>query len=109
MLAHKDAPTSYHLAVVHDDALRGISDVVRGEDLFAAAHVDRFLQALSALPTPRYHHHPLIRDTAGLRLAKRDRAATIADLRTAGVVPRQIIADLRRRASASGSGIPIYG
>ena len=103
VLARKDAPTSYHLAVVHDDALQGITDVVRGEDLFAATHVHRLLQALLELPTPRYHHHPLIRDAAGRRLAKRDRAATLAELRAAGVSPQQVIADLAAKASESAA------
>lgn len=106
VLARKDAPTSYHLAVVHDDALQGITDVVRGEDLFAATHVHRLLQALLALPVPRYHHHPLIRDASGRRLAKRDRAATLAELRAGGADPRRILAELDR-ASASGAAAPI--
>jgi len=108
VLARKDAPTSYHLAVVHDDALQGVTDVVRGEDLFAATHVHRLLQALLALPTPRYHHHPLIRDASGRRLAKRDRAATLAELRAGGADPRRILADLDRR-SASAAATPIWG
>ncbi len=99
VLARKDAPTSYHLAVVHDDALQGVTDIVRGEDLFAATHVHRLLQALLGLPTPRYHHHALIRDAEGRRLAKRDRAATIADLRATGADPRDIIAGLKARAA----------
>src|SRR3546814_7715264 len=74
VLARKDAPASYHLAVTVDDAAQGITDVARGEDLFAATHVHRLLQALLGLPTPRYHHHPLVTDAAGRRLAKRDRA-----------------------------------
>ncbi len=106
VLARKDAPTSYHLAVVHDDALQGVSDVVRGEDLFAATHVHRLLQALLGLPVPRYHHHPLIRDASGRRLAKRDRAATLAALRAGGADPQRLLADLDR-ASASGATMPI--
>lgn len=108
VLARKDAPTSYHLAVVHDDALQGVTDVVRGDDLFAATHVHRLLQALLALPTPRYHHHPLIRDASGRRLAKRDRAASLAELRAGGADPRRILADLDRR-SASAAATPIWG
>ena len=107
VLARKDAPTSYHLAVVHDDALSNVTDVVRGEDLFAATHVHRLLQALLALPTPRYHHHPLIRDASGKRLAKRDRAATLAELRAAGVSPQQVIADLAAKACETGALDPI--
>jgi len=98
VLARKDAPTSYHLAVVHDDALQGVTDIVRGEDLFAATHVHRLLQALLGLPTPCYHHHALIRDAEGRRLAKRDRAATLAELRDAGISPQQIIEDLAGKA-----------
>lgn len=107
VLARKDAPTSYHLAVVHDDAQQGVTDVVRGEDLFAATHVHRLLQALLDLPTPRYHHHPLIRDAAGRRLAKRDAAATLADLRASGVEPHEIRTNLAARASEAGVAIPI--
>jgi glutamyl-Q tRNA(Asp) synthetase len=100
VLARKDAPTSYHLAVVHDDALQGVTDIVRGEDLFAATHVHRLLQALLGLPTPRYHHHPLIRDDSGRRLAKRDRAATLAELRDGGADPLAILAQLAAEASS---------
>jgi glutamyl-Q tRNA(Asp) synthetase len=107
VLARKDAPTSYHLAVVHDDALQGVTDVVRGEDLFAATHVHRLLQALLGLPTPRYHHHALIRDAEGRRLAKRDKAATLAGLRAAGAKPQEIIADLAASACAAEAPAPI--
>jgi len=106
VLARKDAPTSYHLAVVHDDALQGVTDVVRGEDLFAATHVHRLLQALLELPVPRYHHHALIRDASGRRLAKRDGAATLAEMRASGADPRRILAQLDR-ASASAATMPI--
>ena len=81
--------------------------LVRGEDLFAATHVHRLLQALLGLPTPRYHHHGLIRDAAGKRLAKRDRAATLAELRAGGISPRQIIADLAAKASETAELDPI--
>lgn len=106
VLARKDAPTSYHLAVVHDDALQGVTDIVRGQDLFASTHVHRLLQALLDLPVPRYHHHPLIRDAAGNRLAKRDRAATLAEMRAGGADPQRILAALDR-ASATGEIDPI--
>ena len=99
VLARKDAPASYHLAVVHDDALQGVTDVVRGEDLFEATHVHRLLQALLGLPAPRYHHHALIRDAGGRRLAKRDRAATLAELRAAGADPHELTRDLLARGS----------
>jgi glutamyl-Q tRNA(Asp) synthetase len=95
VLARKDAPASYHLAVTVDDAWQRVSDVVRGADLFEATHVHRLLQALLGLPTPRYHHHPLLADAAGRRLAKRDGAPTIASLRDAGGDPAALAADLR--------------
>jgi len=85
VLARKDAPVSYHLAVTVDDAAQGVTDVVRGEDLFAATDVHRLLQALLDLPTPLYHHHPLVRDIEGRRFAKRDGARPLADMRRDGV------------------------
>jgi glutamyl-Q tRNA(Asp) synthetase len=84
VLARKDVPTSYHLAVTVDDALQGVTLVTRGEDLFAATHVHRLLQALLDLAVPRYHHHVLLTDASGRRYAKRDHALTIAALRAAG-------------------------
>lgn len=94
VLARKDVAASYHLAVTVDDALQGVTDVVRGDDLFAASHVHRLLQALLELPTPLYRHHPLLRDAAGKRLAKRDGAETLAALRAAGADPRTLARDL---------------
>lgn len=90
VLARKDAPTSYHLAVTVDDALQGVTLVARGVDLFAATHVQRLLQALLGLPTPRYHHHPLRTDAAGRRYAKRDQALTLRALREAGRTPAEV-------------------
>ncbi|HKW53453.1 MAG TPA: tRNA glutamyl-Q(34) synthetase GluQRS [Stellaceae bacterium] len=87
VLARKDAPTSYHLAVTVDDALQGVTLVTRGEDLFATTHVHRLLQALLGLPTPRYRHHKLLTDASGRRLAKRDRALTLRALRDSGRSP----------------------
>ncbi|WP_201780721.1 MULTISPECIES: tRNA glutamyl-Q(34) synthetase GluQRS [unclassified Sphingomonas] len=84
VLARKDAPASYHLAVTLDDAAQGVTDVVRGVDLFAATDVHRVLQALLGLPVPEYHHHPLVVDAAGRRLAKRDGARSLAEMRAAG-------------------------
>ncbi|MFM9863284.1 MAG: tRNA glutamyl-Q(34) synthetase GluQRS [Micropepsaceae bacterium] len=84
VLARKDAPSSYHLAVVVDDALQGVTLVTRGNDLFAAAHVHRLLQALLKLPVPQYSHHRLILDASGKRLAKRDQATTLKHLRADG-------------------------
>jgi len=72
ILARADVPTSYHLSVVVDDALQGVTDVVRGADLFAATAVHRLLQTLLGLPEPRYHHHALVRDEGGRKLAKSD-------------------------------------
>jgi glutamyl-Q tRNA(Asp) synthetase len=95
VLARKDAPTSYHLAVTVDDAAQGITDVVRGMDLFAATHVHRLLQALLDLPVPRYHHHALIVDEAGKRLAKRDDARSLETLREAGLSGEAVAAALR--------------
>jgi glutamyl-Q tRNA(Asp) synthetase len=92
VLARKEMPTSYHLAVTLDDALQGVSLVTRGADLFAATHIHRLLQALLGLPTPRYRHHPLLTDAAGRRLAKRDGAPTIRAMRQAGMTPAAILA-----------------
>ncbi len=96
VLARKDAPASYHLAVTVDDAAQGVTHVVRGRDLFAATHVHRLLQALLDLPVPEYHHHPLLGDAAGERLAKRRNAASLADLRAAGMAPKALVEALRR-------------
>ena len=84
VLVRKDAPASYHLAVTLDDAAQGVTDVVRGVDLFAATDVHRVLQALLGLPVPSYHHHPLVVDAAGRRLAKRDGALSLAEMRAGG-------------------------
>jgi len=84
VLARKDTPTSYHLAVTVDDAAEGITLVTRGEDLLPATHVHRLLQALLGLPEPAYAHHWLLTDDFGRRFAKRDGSVTIAALRDAG-------------------------
>jgi glutamyl-Q tRNA(Asp) synthetase len=102
VLARKDAPTSYHLAVTVDDAAQGVTDVVRGRDLFEATHVHRLLQALLDLPVPAYHHHDLLADAWGRRLAKRHGAPTLADLRAAGADPQALLRDLRARALPAG-------
>jgi len=98
VLARKDVPTSYHLAVTVDDALQGVTLVTRGVDLFSATHIHRLLQALLGLPTPTYRHHPLLTDASGRRLAKRDRALTIREMRAAGMAPAEIL----EKAQSSG-------
>jgi len=90
VLARKDVGVAYHLAVVVDDALQGVTHVVRGEDLFEAAHIQRLLQALLNLPTPIYRHHRLLTGPDGKRFAKRDRAETLRDLRARGVTADEI-------------------
>ena len=90
VLGRKDTPASYHLACTLDDALQGVTLVTRGEDLFAATHVHRLLQALFGLATPRYTHHRLITDAAGRKFSKRDSAVTIRALRESGARPDDI-------------------
>ena len=90
VLVRKDIGCSYHLAVVLDDALQGITRITRGEDLFDATHVQRLLQALLGLPTPDYHHHRLVCDAAGIRLAKRDDAESLRSLRSRGVSAQKV-------------------
>jgi glutamyl-Q tRNA(Asp) synthetase len=92
VLARKETPTSYHLAVTVDDALQGVTLVTRGEDLLEATHVHRLLQALLGLPVPEWAHHRLMTDEKGVRLAKRDQARSLRSLREAGVTPSAIIA-----------------
>jgi glutamyl-Q tRNA(Asp) synthetase len=94
ILARKDLGVAYHLAVVVDDALQGVSHVIRGADLFEATHVQRLLQALLDLPTPTYRHHRLMLGPDGKRFAKRDRAETLADLRGRGVTAAALRAEL---------------
>jgi glutamyl-Q tRNA(Asp) synthetase len=90
VLARKDAPASYHLCVTHDDAIQGVTLVTRGVDLKPATHLHRLLQALMGWPAPTYAHHPLLTDASGRRLAKRDRAATLRDLRAQGHSPAEV-------------------
>jgi glutamyl-Q tRNA(Asp) synthetase len=94
VLARKDVGVAYHLAVVVDDALQGITEVIRGQDLFEAAHVQRLLQALLALPTPTYRHHRLLAGPDGKRYAKRDRAETLRELRASGMTADELRGDL---------------
>jgi glutamyl-Q tRNA(Asp) synthetase len=90
VLARKDTPTSYHLAVTLDDALQGVSLVTRGDDLFPATHVHRLLQALLDRPVPEWHHHGLLNDASGKRLAKRHDPLTLRALREAGRSPAEV-------------------
>lgn len=98
VLARKDVPTSYHLAVTVDDALQRVTLVTRGSDLFEATHVHRLLQALLDLPVPEWHHHPLLTGPDGRRYAKRDRSLTLRALRSEGRTPAEI-----RTIAAAGS------
>ncbi len=92
VLARKETPASYHLCVTVDDALQGVTDVIRGEDLFHATHIHRLLQAVLGLPTPAYHHHGMLTDAGGQRLAKRHGAEALRELRARGVTPAEVIA-----------------
>lgn len=93
VIARKDMPTSYHLAVVVDDAFQNVNLVTRGEDLLAATHIQRLLQALLKLPEPAYAHHPLVLDDQGRKFSKRDGAVSLESLREQGLTP----ADIRAR------------
>ncbi len=93
VIARKGLGTSYHLASVYDDALQGVTHIIRGEDLFPATHLHRLLQAVLNLPAPIYRHHRLMTDEMGKRFAKRDRAVTIKALRESG----ETSADIRKR------------
>jgi glutamyl-Q tRNA(Asp) synthetase len=90
ILARKETPTSYHLSVVIDDALQGITHVVRGEDLFWSTSVHRLLQELLGLPAPLYHHHRLVYDADGRKLAKSTQSTALRELRAAGVTPAEV-------------------
>jgi glutamyl-Q tRNA(Asp) synthetase len=90
ILARKETPTSYHLSVVIDDALQGITEVVRGEDLYHATSVHRLLQRLLDLPEPAYRHHRLIRDEAGHKLSKSTGSTGLRELRASGANARDI-------------------
>ena len=90
IIARKETPTSYHLAVVVDDALQGVTEVVRGQDLFWSTSVHRLLQQLLGLPQASYRHHRLIRDAAGQKLSKSAEATGLRELRAAGVTPTEV-------------------
>jgi glutamyl-Q tRNA(Asp) synthetase len=90
VLARKEVPTSYHVSVVVDDALQGVTAVVRGQDLFHATSVHRLLQTLLGLPAPVYHHHRLVLDEEGRKLAKSNASTSLRALRAAGASPDEI-------------------
>lgn len=94
IIVRKDTPTSYHLAVVLDDAMQSISHVVRGRDLYAATDLHRLLHVLLRLPEPTYHHHRLLLDPAGQKLSKSLRHTSLRALRAAGATPTAIRATL---------------
>jgi len=106
VLARKDTPTSYHLSVVVDDALQGVTHVVRGQDLYQATGVHRVLQALLGLPPPLYHHHRLILDAEGHKLSKSTHATGLRELRRQGKTPADIrrLVGLAPAAAATPSG-----
>lgn len=101
VLGRRDTPASYHLCVTHDDALQGVTHVIRGEDLRHATHLHRLLQALMGWPVPVYTHHKLLMDAQGRRLAKRDKTETLAALRAAGVPAAEIRERLLERQLVS--------
>ena len=103
VLARRDVPASYHTAVVIDDALQGVTDVVRGLDLFHATSVHRLLQALLDLPAPVYRHHRLILDAEGRKLSKSRGSETLRDARRAGATP----ADIRSRLGLAAPAAPV--
>jgi glutamyl-Q tRNA(Asp) synthetase len=90
VLARKDIGTSYHLSVVVDDGAQGVNLVTRGVDLFPATHLHAVLQTLLGLPVPEYHHHPLLNNSSGVRLSKRDQARSIRALKEAGHSPAEV-------------------
>jgi glutamyl-Q tRNA(Asp) synthetase len=102
VLVRKDAPASYHLAATLDDAAQGITLVTRGMDLFMASHVHRLLQALLRLPVPVWHHHALLVEADGRKLAKRRGSPSLADLRHAGEDGRALAAALREHRFPAG-------
>ena len=95
VLLRKEAPASYHLAATLDDAADGVTLVTRGADLFAASHIHRLLQALLSLPVPQWHHHGLLVEADGRKLAKRRGSPSLADQRRAGMDGRALAEGLR--------------
>ncbi|HXT09805.1 MAG TPA: tRNA glutamyl-Q(34) synthetase GluQRS [Roseiarcus sp.] len=103
LVAARDRPAVYHLAVVVDDALQGVTDVARGRDLFASTSLHRLLQTLLDLPAPRYRHHRLVLDAAGAKLSKSAKSTSLAALRAGGVSAAQV-----RAALGFGDGEPPF-
>ena len=99
VIARKDTPTSYHLAVTVDDHLQGVTLVTRGEDLLPSTHVHRLLQCLLGYAAPQYAHHRLLTDETGRRFAKRDRALTLRALRERGQSPSDVLRTCWGRAT----------
>ncbi|GAB5352202.1 tRNA glutamyl-Q(34) synthetase GluQRS [Qipengyuania sp. 483] len=102
VLVRKDAPASYHLAATLDDAANGVTLVTRGQDLYAMSHIHRLLQALLGLPVPSWHHHPILLDENGEKLAKRRNSPSLADRREAGEDGRALADRLRRGEFPAG-------
>jgi len=94
VIARKDSPSAYHLAATHDDALQGMSHIIRGEDLVDAPHIHVLLQALMGWPQVLYRHHPLVLSEAGEKLSKRQKSISLASLRADGMTPQQVRARL---------------
>jgi glutamyl-Q tRNA(Asp) synthetase len=103
LLKGRDMPASYHLAVVVDDALQGVSDVVRGRDLLAATSAHRLLQALLDIAPPRYRHHRLVRDAGGAKMSKSAASTPLAELRRNGVAPQEVRSALGFGGAGRGS------
>jgi len=108
VLWRKDAPASYHLAATLDDAADGVTVVTRGADLFAASHIHRLLQVLLGLPEPVWHHHPVLVEADGRKLAKRRGAPSLADRRRAGESGPALAADLRAARFDTGISLSEY-
>ncbi len=102
VIARKETPTSYHLSVVVDDALQGVTHIVRGQDLQKATSVHRVLQTLLGLPAPLYHHHRLILDAEGRKLSKSTQATALRELRAQG----RTLADIRRIVGLAATATP---
>ncbi|MCF6275853.1 MAG: tRNA glutamyl-Q(34) synthetase GluQRS [Robiginitomaculum sp.] len=96
ILARKDIGTSYHIACCHDDALQGVTDIVRGADLLESTHIHRLLQEIMNWPVPHYQHHELLVGADGKRFAKRDQAMTLRAMRQSGAEPENILAQTKQ-------------